>query len=315
VVEQSAVLMREAWAEAFAERARAHWTPERTADLTRGKKLAIRPDEAPELLRALGLLHRDGSMPPRQRRKFFQVNHVVAMLGPALRELSAAKDTIRVVDAACGRSYLTVVLAWVLGKHGARVEVLGVDREERLVEESRRRTEIAGLAESVRHHAARLDGLDVRAAWHAQYGAEPEIDVVVALHACDTATDDALVLGVELGATLVAAAPCCQAELARKWEAMEKVGAFAPIQRTPHLRRETAALVTDTMRQLLLRSVGYDCAALELVPSEHTPKNLLLRAMRRTSGDATAREEYERLKAATGGEGIGLSERLARAPG
>lgn len=310
--------MRDEWAEAFAERARAYWTEERTADLARGKRLALLPAEAPDLLRALGLLHRDASMPPRQRRKFFQINHLVAMLGPPLRELAASRDTIRVVDAACGRSYLTLLLAWVLHHgHEKRVEVLGVDRSEALVAESTRRTEIAGLDDIVRHHAAPLDALDVWSAWSATFG-EPTpgstapIDVVVALHACDTATDDALVLGVELGATLLAAAPCCQAELARKWEvlAVEGTSPLAPIHRTPHLRRETAALVTDTMRQLLLTASGYETSALELVPSEHTPKNLLLRAMRRGGRSDEALAEYERLREATGGAGIALRDRL-----
>lgn len=133
---------------------------------------------------------------------------------------------------------------------------------------------------------------------------------MVALHACDTATDDAIVLGVGLDATLLALAPCCQAELARKWSVVAASGAFAPIRRTPHLRREVASLVTDTMRQLLIRAAGYECWALELVPTEHTPKNLMLRAMNRHAPDASARAEYEALRTATGGVGIELEERL-----
>jgi len=310
--------MRDEWAAAFAERARAYWTPARTDELARGKSLAIVPGRAPELLRALGILHRDGTMPPAERRKFFQVNHMVAMLGPALRELAAEHDTIRLVDAACGRSYLTLLLAWTLHHgHGRKVEVLGVDREPALVAESARRTEIAGLGALVRHHASPIAVLDVKAAWRAAYGTEPaEIDAVVALHACDTATDDALELGVRLGARLLSVAPCCQAELARKWEALARAAAdgeppspLAPIHRTPHLRRETAALVTDTMRQLLLRAAGYQTWALEFVPTEHTRKNLLLRAVRRAP-DPDARAEYERLREATGGVGIALADRL-----
>lgn len=311
--------MRDEWAEHFAERARTYWTAERTAELVRDKSLAVLPGEAPELLRALGILHRDASMPPAERRKFFQINHMVAMLGPSIRELVSIDRggaPIRIVDAACGRSYLTLLLAHAIPRHhGVAVQVLGVDRNADVIEESQRRTRAAAMSTTVKHHASHLNALDVRAAFRDAFETEPDprIDVMVALHACDTATDDAIVLGAGLDATLLALAPCCQAELARRWsERIDDAGtdAFAPIRRTPHLRREVASLMTDTMRQLLLRSVGYECWALELVPTEHTPKNLMLRAMNRHAPDTKAREEYEALKLATGGAGIGLAERL-----
>lgn len=321
--------MRDEWAERFAERAREHWTPARTAELVRDKTLAVLPGEAPELLRALGILHRDASMPPAERRKFFQINHMVAMLGPSIRELVAARvadasaphhaslEPIRIVDAGCGRSYLTLLLAHAIPRlHGVPVQVLGVDRNPDVIAESERRTHAAGLSTAVKHHASHLDALDVRHAFREAFAlAEaPNVDAVVALHACDTATDDAIALGVGLDATLLALAPCCQAELARKWSEVASSGAsdaFAPIRRTPHLRREVASLVTDTMRQLLIRSVGYECWALELVPTEHTPKNLMLRAMNRHTPDASARAEYDALRVGTGGVGIELAERLA----
>ncbi len=314
--------MRDEWAEHFSERARAYWTPERTEELVRGKTLAVLPGQAPELLRALGLLHRDGSMPPAERRKFFQINHMVAMLGPSIRELVALDrggQPLRIVDAACGRSYLTLLLAHAIpAQHGVAVQVLGVDRNAEVIAESERRTRAAGMTHVVKHHASRLDALDVRESFARAHGlaSAPALDVLVALHACDTATDDAIVLGAGLDATLLALAPCCQAELARAWSELAldareaSPDAFAPIRRTPHLRREVASLVTDTMRQLLLRARGYEFWALELVPTEHTPKNLMLRAMNRHTPDPRARAEYDALKAATGGAGIGLEARL-----
>jgi hypothetical protein len=137
---------------------------------------------------------------------------------------------------------------------------------------------------------------------------------VIALHACDTATCDALALGVALQAELIAVAPCCQAELARAWSVLDEsgeAGAFAPIWGSPHLRRETAAHITDAMRTLLMRSSGYEVLAMELVPSEHTRKNTLIRAIKRSGGDGGARAAYEALRVATGGAGIALAARLA----
>src|SRR5205823_6267998 len=131
---------------------------------------------------------------------------------------------------------------------------------------------------------------------------------------CDTATCDAIALGVEIGAELIAVAPCCQAELARGWAALDLRGAagpFATIRAAPHLRRETAALVTDAMRALLLRAAGYEVLAMEFVPSEHTRKNTLIRAIRRGAPDPAARDEYEALREATGGAGVALATRVA----
>jgi hypothetical protein len=135
---------------------------------------------------------------------------------------------------------------------------------------------------------------------------------VIALHACDTATCDAIALGVTANVELIAVAPCCQAELARGWTDLAErgeSGAFGSLWRMPHLRRETAAHLTDAMRMLLLRARGYDAVALEFIAAEHTQKNSLIRAMR-GKGDPDARAEYASLVAATGGCGLALGTRI-----
>jgi len=289
------------WAEEFAARARAYWTEARTEELARGKRLLLPPAEAAPLLRAIGLLHRDASMPPTQARKYFQINHMVALLLPAIRELRARHEVIRLLDAGCGRSYLSLLIAWC-GRHvwNHRIEVRGVDREPAVIAEGRRRAELAGLDDLVRFEVAALDSVDA-AAMHG----------VLALHACDTATCDAIALGVAARAEMIAVAPCCQAELARAWAALaDQEGAFAPIWRTPHLRRELAARITDTMRTLLLGAAGYEVSTIEFVPVEHSAKNTLIRAVRRTAGDPAARAAYDALVTATGGAGLGLAARV-----
>ncbi|HUQ01835.1 MAG TPA: SAM-dependent methyltransferase [Kofleriaceae bacterium] len=302
---------RNRWAEELESRARAHWTQARTDELLQGKKVLIRPGDAAPLLRALGLLNADASLPPAQVRKYFQINHMVGVLGPAFAELRSRHERIRLLDAGCGRSYLTLLLAWC-GEHvwRHRIEVLGVDRNADVIDECRRRTEIAALA-----HVARFEVGDLAAI---PAVATDAIHGVIALHACDSATCDAIALGVSRKAELVAVAPCCQAELARGWEALADRGTvaddgnagLAPIWRTPHLRRETAAHVTDAMRMLLLRAAGYEVAAIEFIGAEHTKKNTLIRAMRRIDGDDAARREYEALVRATGGIGLRLRDRL-----
>lgn len=306
------------WAEHITERARAHWTEARLAELAKGKTLLLPPIEAAPLLRALSILRADGSIPPDRMRKYLQINHMVAVLGPSIRELIASCPTIRLIDAACGKSYLSLLLAWVLReRYQHPVQVLGVDRNAALITEVQRITQLAGLHDLVRHEAGTLEQLDVRAAWqHAFDEDAPKIDGLIALHACDTATDDAIELGVALECTLIAVAPCCQAELARGWTALPASrDAFGAVHSAPHLRRELGASITDTMRTLLLRRAGYQVWPIEFVGSEHTPKNTLLRAMRREGGDPTQRPadaaaNYHALVQATGGVEIALGARL-----
>ncbi|HEY5950512.1 MAG TPA: SAM-dependent methyltransferase, partial [Kofleriaceae bacterium] len=264
---------RTRWAAELEARALAYWTEERTTQLLDGKQPVITPREGAVLLRALGLMRDDASIPPAQVRKYFQINHMVALLGPALRELRA-RPSIRLLDAGCGRSYLTLLLAWC-ARHVWRqqLEVIGIDREPAVIAEARRRTELAELDDVVHFEVG--DIATTRPSG---------VNGVVALHACDTATCDALALGIELEAEMIAVAPCCQAELARGWASLAErgvAGAFAPVWRAPQLRRETAADVTDAMRVELLRAAGYEVMAMEFVPAEHTRKNTLLRAIRR----------------------------------
>lgn len=311
--------MREQWREAFTEKAQSYWTSERVEEVTGGKDLLVMPDEAPALLRALGLLHRDASMPPREVRKYLQLNHMLWLLGPPLGELMERFETLYFVDAGCGRSYLTTALAWCFDnvwEHPARI--LGVDRNADLIDECRRRTEMTGLDDVLRYVAADLEEVALDEAWRRAFDEAPtQLHGLISLHACDTATDDAIALAIEHGAELIAVAPCCQAELARGWASLTdrghaksgQGGAFEPIWSIPQLRREAAATMTDTFRTLLLSASGYKTRAVEFVSSEHTPKNTLIRAIRRSDGDADALAEYRELRDATGGVGIKL-ERL-----
>ncbi len=342
---------RENWQRETIARAQEYWTAARTEQLAAGKALLLPPATSAPLLRALGLLHRDGSMPPKQVRKYWQVCHMVTLLSAQLRDVFAKHQPVRIVDVGCGRSYLTVVLAWIAKyQWQVPVQVLGIDRNADVIEECYRRVRLLQLDECVRFQHASVEDFAPAAAWAATFGsvdpgdaqhtsdatdtnlarAETQasdatsassfaIHAVIALHACDTATCDALALAIRVGAELIAVAPCCQAEVARGWAAIAEAGgrgAFAAIWHTPHLRRETGADLTDAMRSVLLRSAGYQVSAIEFVPSEHTRKNTLIRAVRNPDVTSEARqaylEEYDALVEVTGGVGIWLAERMRK---
>jgi SAM-dependent methyltransferase len=298
--------MRERWAEAFTARAAAYWTPERVRARLGEKQLLLEPVAAAPLLRALGIFKRDASMTPDTLRKYMQINHMVLLLKPLVLDLSQAHGTVRLLDAGCGSSYLTLLLAWCFKHIWQRpAQIIGVDRNADVIERCRKRAELAGLGELLRFEATTIDALDASTL--------RPLHGLVSLHACDTATDDALALGLALEVELLAAAPCCQVELSRKLAALEPTtppAALSPLWKIQHLRREAAATMTDMLRTLLLRGCGYRVTPMEFVPSEHTPKNTLLRAMRCGPADPVAFEEYLALRRAIGGVGIRLEQIL-----
>lgn len=303
--------MREKWAAEIDARARAHWTPERTHGLLGEKNLILPPADYGPLLRCLDLLKADASMSAESVRKYLQVSHVLTLLEPQMRDLAETTPVVRVVDLACGNSYLTFTLATSLRKrirHPARI--LGVDRNARLVEACRERAWRLDLDAMLRFESSNIDRLDLDQAWQRAFGeSEQPPHLLVALHACDTATDDALALGIAMNVPALAVVPCCQGELAKMWSkgnAEEAPDAFQPIRQWPHLRRELAATMTDALRTLILRGCGYDASPIEFVPSSHTPKNTMIRGNRRSEGSPELFRDYLALRDALGGARIRL---------
>jgi hypothetical protein len=306
---------------AFQARADAEWTDARTRALLGDKRLPIRPREGALLLRALGLLDRHARLPPARTPKYFQINHMLLLIAADLRRRVEAERTARprldLVDAGCGRSYLSLLVAWwARGALDAEVRVLGVDRSSKALASCARRAAAAGLGEVMRFVPGELGSVALDDVWAEAFGAPRArpLDALLALHACDTATCDAIVLGVRHDAALIAVAPCCQAELARAWAALDArapANGLRAVHAHPHLRREVGAHVTDALRATLLGAAGYRATPMELVESEHTPKNTLLRAVRDEAVDrAAAWADHDALVAATGGARLALAARV-----
>ncbi len=309
--------MREAWAADVEARARAHWTPERTHGLLGNKHLILPPAEYGPLLRAIGLLQADASMSPESVRKYMQVSHMLTLLEPQLRDLAQSWPSVRVLDLACGNSYLTFTLASSLQRRLCHpASILAVDRNARLIEACRERAWRLGLDGILRFETSMIGPFDLDAAWRRGFGEglqEPPVHLLVALHACDTATDDALALGLTMRVPSMAIVPCCQGELARKWSELaqgDSDSPMAPVWKWPHLRRETAATMTDALRSLILRGCGFKASPVEFVPSAHTPKNTMIRATAQEPGSPALFRDYIALRTAMGGVRLRLEELL-----
>jgi hypothetical protein len=305
----------------FTAKAKAYWTTERLNKLKAGHKYHVLPSNAPLLLRALGLLNKDASMSADSTRKFIQINHLLAQFRPHLEDLNQRHGKIRVLDAGCGSSFLTFLLAWAyqeIWKHKALL--IGVDSNETLITKNINTAQDMNVSDILKFSTSPI----ADANWEkllAEHDPEANLDpkksrphAVVALHACDTATDDAIALGIRLKADFIAVAPCCQAELARKWKDMADLGVSNPLKpayHNPHLRREIAAHMTDLARVLILRGHGYEVTTTEFTMSHATPKNTLIMATRRGNYHKESQAEYADLTAWMGGSEISLA---AKAP-
>jgi SAM-dependent methyltransferase len=214
------------------------------------------------------------------RDKERQVQHYVELL----RALPLwDRERIRVVDAGCGKAYMSLALVAYGREVGTRVELVGLDSNASVIETVR------DIADGLGYDEARFEATTIDA-----YEPEGPIDLLVSLHACDTATDEAIAAGVRLGAEAIVVAPCCHHELAAQIARREKDG----LLRHGLLLARQADLVTDALRAAALESIGYRVDVIEFVSAEHTAKNVMLRALRAPSGarEARARAEYVELR-------------------
>ncbi len=248
------------------------------------------PGTSPELLKALHLLTRDGDLNADSLRKLKQVNHLVRLLEPALDDVLSRFGDPVLVDCGAGKGYLGFVLHELfLGPAGKGTLIAVESRQElaRAAEELARRLGYG----RIRFQAAELAEADLPTRVH----------LVTALHACDTATDDALLLAIRHGADHVAVVPCCQAEVARQLERAEGPSPLlAPLFEHPWHRREFGSHLTNVVRALALQAHGYRVTVTELAGWEHSLKNELILGKKVRARDAAAQARLDALLAAAG---------------
>lgn len=243
-------------------------------------------DPADPFWRAVGIADGDGRIKPTRQDKYRQVEEFVRALDAVLKEAELPTGRpLRVVDLGCGNAYLTfAAYRFLTHGRGLAVAFTGVDSKRQARE---RNTELAA--------SLGWDGLLFIEGTIADAPVDGA-DVVLALHACDTATDDALARAVAWGARHVLAAPCCHHDLQRQLREGEPPAAYGLLTRNGILRERFADLLTDALRASLMRQAGYRTEIIEFVPSEHTPRNTLLRAVKTGARpDPRAAAEYAAL--------------------
>ena len=251
------------------------------------------PDQSPALLRELHLLTREGNLNADALRKLKQVNHLMGLMRPAIEDVQARHPNAVMVDAGSGNAYLGFVLYELFLKDAASGTLLSIEGRPDLTERAKGRAERLGFTR-MQFQTAHIDT--------AQY---PErIHLLMALHACDTATDDALVAAIRHGADHVAVVPCCQAEVAAQLKEKRPVvagsGSMSLLYAHAWHRREFGSHLTNVIRALTLEAFGYQVTVTELTGWEHSLKNELILGRRVHKENRRARVQLERLLAETG---------------
>ena len=246
----------------------------------RTKTYILKEGEKVDFLVDLGVMTKEGAIVRTRYDKFRQINRFLEFIEDILPQLDKDKEQT-IIDFGCGKSYLTFAMYYYLKVlKGYNIRIIGLDLKKDVIEHCNQLRTKYGY-----------ERLDFYEGDIASYRGVESVDMVVTLHACDTATDYALAKAVKWGAKVILSVPCCQHE-ANRTIADETL---SPVMDYGILKERFAAIATDGARAKLLESKGYQTQILEFIDMEHTPKNLLIRAVKTGKPDAKAYEEVQNM--------------------
>ncbi|SHJ73997.1 class I SAM-dependent methyltransferase [Paramaledivibacter caminithermalis] len=247
----------------------------------RKKSYILEEDKPYEFLIKLGVMNEKGRILAAKYDKFKQLNRFLEMVSDCIPYLNKEK-TINIIDFGCGKSYLTFALYhYLVYELGLDINVIGLDLKKDVIDFCNE------IADELNYDRLKFIHGDIKG-----FEGIDKIDMVVSLHACDTATDDAITKAVNWKADVILAVPCCQHELFNKihnpiMKPMEKYGI---------IREKLSTIVTDSIRASVLEIMGYSVQMLEFIDMEHTPKNILIRAFKNNKLNKEAVSEYKKFK-------------------
>ena len=234
-------------------------------DHNRTKKYILQEGAPVDFLIGLGVQTPDGKITKSRYDKFKQINRYLEFIEDILDKLPNDK-TVRIIDFGCGKSYLTFAMYYYLHiMEGRDIQVTGLDLKKDVI------IHCNELADKLGYEKLHFEMGDI-----STYEGADAADMVVSLHACDTATDYALEKAVKWGASVIMAVPCCRHEVNKQI----KCDTLKPILKYGLIKERMSAIITDALRANLLEQNGYDTQILEFIDMEHTPKNILIRAVK-----------------------------------
>ena len=244
----------------------------------------IKIGKANDLLKAIGIMSKDGKILNDKIRKYNQIDHYVELIDKELDTLPK-DEVITILDCGCGKSYLTFVLNYYLTEvKKIKCQFIGLDISESVINSSRK------IASELGYRNMEFIAIDIK-----NYKPDKKINMIMSLHACDTATDMALALGIKVKSDLIIAVPCCHRELLSQYS----YDPFKSITKYGILKARMADALTDGLRGMMLEAKGYNVSIVEYISPLETPKNLMIRAQRTGKEKVSALEEYKDLCASS----------------
>lgn len=251
-----------------------------TTSTVLNRNYLIKVGPASSLLKAIGIMSKDGKILNDKIRKYNQIDHYVELIDKALDTLSS-KDELTILDCGCGKSYLTFVLNYYLTEvKRVKCNFIGIDISEGVISASKE------IAKTLDYRNMEFLAMDIK-----HYKPTKKINMVMSLHACDTATDMALALGIKVKSDLIIAVPCCHKELLSQYS----YEPFKAISKYGILKARMADTLTDGMRGLMLEAKGYDVSIVEYISPLETPKNIMIRAEKTSNERPSLLKEYKSL--------------------
>lgn len=243
----------------------------------------IKVGKADALLKEIGIMSKDGKIKNDRVRKYNQIDHYVELLEGILDKLPK-NQVINILDCGCGKSYLTFVLNYYLTEVKRRkCHFIGLDYSEQVIHASK------NMASNLGYRNMEFHAKDIK-----EYTPDKKVHVIISLHACDTATDMALALGIKVDADVIIAVPCCHKELLKQYT----YEPFKAILKHGIFKTRMADILTDGMRTMLLEAKGYEVSVVEYISPLETPKNLMIRAIKTGNENSDAMDDYINLMSA-----------------
>jgi len=256
-------------------------TINKTSVVQTGRDYVVNPAIAKDLLSEIGILAKNGKIKNDKIRKYNQIDYFVELMQGVIKEIGN-EDEIVVMDAACGKSYLSFVLNFYLREIlKKKCYFIGVDYSDTVIEGSKK------IAHNLGYNNMEFVKADLR-----EYMPDRKIDLVISLHACDTATDMAIGLGIRSKAKSIVCVPCCHKDILKQYS----YEPFHSVTKHGILKARLADTLTDALRASYLESVGYKVSMVEYISPLETPKNIMIRAIYTGKSDLKAKLEYDNLK-------------------
>ena len=245
------------------------------------KKYIIPENERCDFLSYLGVMNDDGDVYAKKYDKFKQINKFLEIVDDSLKD-KKLEDDFMIIDFGCGKAYLTFALYYYFYFiRNVKVKIIGLDLKEEVIAFCNE------TAEKLNYNQLEFMYGDIR-----DFEFKSKVDMIVTLHACDNATDAALVKAVKWNTDIILSVPCCQHEFYDKIENSN----LEPMLKHGLIKERVSSLVTDSLRSLFLETKGYKVQLMEFISMEHTPKNILIRAVKTNKGTKKSEEEYENFK-------------------